>query len=309
MAAEEAEPRQRVPQAPGRAAETPPLLLRVIFGAISRMLQRLGARRFGLADLIGLCIAVSQPARLRATAQRHRRADPSLSYAASMGRARRSFVEYARTNLDFLWAHDLDHATARLLSDVHDIQRVFDARDRYGAGILVLAHHGSWDTAATIALAYGVPLATVMRPFGAGTINQLAVWSREERGLEVHLVNRRAAHGLVDAIHRGRFPAILIDIPEAGRTAEAHFRGGPVRMSTGPAWLARRTGVPIIPVVCYRAAHVQGGGYAVHVDEPLLPESGEDDAAVTQRVAARLDALIRLAPAQWYPFNPVYTDE
>jgi hypothetical protein len=30
---------------------------------------------------------------------------------------------------------------------------------------------------------------------------------------------------------------------------------------------------------------------------------------MTQALAERLDALIALAPDQWYPFNPLWTDE
>jgi KDO2-lipid IV(A) lauroyltransferase len=118
------------------------------------------------------------------------------------------------------------------------------------------------------------------------------------------LVSSRAARGLVRAVRRGRFAAILSDIPERGETAVVTFCGGPVLFSTAAAWLARVAAVPVMPVECLRV----GGRYRLVVHPPVPVEPGESDADVMQRVAAVLEVAIRRAPEWWYPFGVVYED-
>jgi KDO2-lipid IV(A) lauroyltransferase len=263
--------------------------------------QALGWRRFLAPDAVAAIACLTRPRRVAACAARHRRADPSLSEAAARARARASYREYYRTCVDLVWAHDLKLETVYRLHPIDGWENIERAQKEHGAGIFCLAHFGNWDMAATMALSHGLALTTVMREFSPPSVNRLILWARERRGLEVFTPGK-AARGLLHALRRGRFLAILVDIPEGGPTIEVRFRGGPVRFSTGPAAMALHSGCPLLPVAAYRAGH----RYRIVVEPPVPTGT---IAEMTQAVADRLDALMALAPEQWYPFNRVWTDE
>ncbi|MGP8160789.1 MAG: lysophospholipid acyltransferase family protein [Candidatus Dormibacteria bacterium] len=284
------------------ASQSPPSApLRLFWSGMSRTAQALGWRRFLAPDAVAAVACLTRPRRVAACAARHRRADPSLTATGARVRARASYREYFRTCVDLAWAHDLEVEAVRRLHPIDGFENIDRARQEHGAGIFCLAHFGNWDMAATMALSHGLAVTTVMREFRPASLNRLIVWARERRGLEVFTPGR-AARGLLHALRRGRFLALLADIPEGGPTVEVRFRGGPVLFSTGPAAMALRSGCPLLPCACYR----DGRHYRILVEPPIptgtIPE-------MTQALAERLDALIALAPDQWYPFNPLWTDE
>ena len=171
---------------------------------------------------------------------------PALGASAARVRARASYREYYRTCLDMVWAHGLEMETVHRLHPIDGYDNIDRARQEHGAGIFCLAHFGNWDMAATMALSHGLALTTVMREFRPIAFNRVIVWARERRGLEVFTPGR-AARGLLHALRRGRFLALLADIPEGGSTVEVRFRGGPVLFSTGPAAMALHSGCPLLP--------------------------------------------------------------
>src|ERR1019366_3200487 len=124
-------------------------------------------------------------------------------------------------------------------------------------------------------------------------LNQVIVWARERRGLEVFPPGR-AARGLLQALRRGRFLALLADIPEGGPTVEVRFRGGPVLFSTGPAAMALHNGCPPLPAICYRVARP----YRILIDPPVPTGSVAEK---TQILPDRLDALMARSPGPWDP--------
>jgi len=273
-----------------------------VWTGLSRLSQTLGTRRFLFPDAASTIVCLTRPGRVDACAARHRRADPSLSAAAARERARASYREYFRTCMDLVWAHDLDPALVRRRHPIDGLENIQQAQREHGAGLLCLAHFGNWDMAATMALSRGLAFTTVMREFHPEVLNQTVVWARECRGLEV-FTPEHAARGLLSALRRGRLVGLLVDLPEGGPTIEVRFRRGPVLFSAAPAILARRSGCPILPCVCFR----EGDHYQIIVDR-AIPANGSVQ-ALSQELADRLDALIAWAPDQWYPFNQVWTDE
>jgi len=282
--------------------KAPSLPLRAGLWTASRALRLMGKARYLLADALGMCVCAFSPKGRRRTAANHRRLDPRLDDRGSRRLARASYREFMRTSFDFVWEYAMSPKTLKPRHfRVDGLDNVWASRDSHGGGIFALAHFGSWDVAAALALASDIPLVTVMRAIGTDLVTQIAVWARRHQNMEV-LITGNAARGLVDAVRRGRFAAILCDLPERGATVEVDFCGGPVKFSTAPAWLARTTGVPIMPVDCVRV----GGRYVMTVHEPVSTGEEDDDAVVMQRVAAVLEEPIRRSPAQWYPFGNVY---
>jgi KDO2-lipid IV(A) lauroyltransferase len=184
------------------------------------------------------------------------------------------------------------------------MEHVLAAREAGRGGVITLSHYGNWDMAANAAIAMGTPLTTVMAPLGPEGFTDLVLWARQRNQLEVY-TPRNAARGLLRALQRNRCVGILCDIPGAGPTVEVDYCGGPVPFSAVPAWLAKRTGAPLMPADCTRRRH---GRYEIVIHPPVPVEPGDSETAVMQRLARVLERAVLDRPAQWYPFGPVYAD-
>lgn len=282
----------------------PPRLVRFAFEATARLLRRLGPGRHLIGDIAGTLAYASQPPAKRVLAATlHSRAAGGLAMSEARRRARASYRYYARTIVDGLWIHAVGLTEMFDHGSIEGAENLDDARDAGRGGILVLVHFGSWDIAASLALAAGHPVTTVMAPVGAAWTTQLLAWSRRVKQMELFSPST-AARGLIRALRRGRIVALLVDIPEGGPTTTVQFCRGPVAFSTGPASLARLTGAPLLPAECWWT----GTGYRVRIHSPYRPAADEDDHAVTQRLATILERKIHAYPEQWYPFNEIYED-
>jgi KDO2-lipid IV(A) lauroyltransferase len=279
--------------------------MEIAFEATARSLRAVGRGRYAVADLAGaITYALQPPRKRRLCAHLHSRAAGGLPASEARRRARASYRNYARMIIDTIWIHAISLDEMFEHGHITGVENLHSTRDAGRGGILVLAHFGSWDIAASMALAAGHPVTTVMAPVGTPSITALVAWSRRAKQMDLY-APAAAARGLLRALRRGRWVAILIDIPEGGPTTEVRFCNGPVRFSTGPASLARLTGAPLVPISCWRT----GAGYHVDVRAPFHPASEDDEQAVTQTIATILEPDVLRLPEQWYPFNQIYTDE
>jgi lauroyl/myristoyl acyltransferase len=264
-------------------------------------LRALGPGRYALGDLIGTCIYAASTSSRRRCAANHRRLDPTLDEGDARRRALASYRNYARTSVDFVWQYGVPaHAMHRHFR-AYGLEHAQAALDEHGGAVFALAHFGSWDVAAGCGLASGLRVTAVMAPVGPDVVTRIAAWARRRQDLEV-LVSSHAARGLIRAVRRGRFAAILSDLPERGDTVTVDFCGGRVAFSTAAAWLARVAKVPVMPVDCWR----HKGKYRLVVHPPVAVEPGDTDTKVTQRIATGLEAAIRANPEWWYPFGEIY---
>lgn len=287
------------------AIGTPPRAVTVAFELAARALRCMGRGRYVLADLAGvLTYALQPPAKRRLCAELHSRAAGGLRASEARRRARASYRSYARMIVDTIWIHSISLSEMFLHGSIDGVENLDGARDSGKGGILVLVHFGSWDTAASFALAAGHPISTVMAPVGPAWVTDLLAWSRRAKQMELFTPSA-AARGLLRALRRGRIIALLVDIPEGGPTVTVDFCNGPVAFSTGPAFLSRLTGAPILAAECWRTP---AAGYLVRVHAPYHPGEDEDDRAVIQRLATKLEGSIHRMPEQWYPFNEIYED-
>ena len=280
------------------------MLLRFGLWLASRALRILGPARYVFADVLGMATYMfAPPSRRRRTAENFRRLFPEISERQSRRLARRSFRHFMRTSFDFVWTYAVPLSAMHRHYRAYGVGPAVQAIEERGGGVFALAHFGSWDVAASCAITSGLHLSTVMSPLGPDLVTRIAVWARRHQDMEV-LITGNAARGLVRAVRRGRFACILCDIPEAGATVDVEFLGGKTAFTTGPAWIARHTGVPIFPVECWRYQ----GMYRLVVHPPVAINDGDSDAVIMQRVARRLEVTIRRDPTWWYPFGTVYSD-
>ena len=280
----------------------PPAALKAGLQGAAVLVRCLGRARYGLADALAMVGWLVSGARRRNAVRNHRRLDPSISRREAQRRARASFREFARSGVDFVWGCGMGVGAVRRHSSwLPSPDRPRELAEADTGGIFALTHFGNWDMAANIAFAGGLKLTTVMATTGPRAITDLVIWARRANQLEVYEAEH-AALGLVRAIRRNRFVAILADIPEGGPTVVVDYCGGRVPFSSVPAWLALRTRAPLIPTACWR----ENGAYVLHAMEALTVSPDDDERSLMQRVAAAIEPVVRAHPEQWYPFRAVY---
>jgi lauroyl/myristoyl acyltransferase len=273
--------------------------VRLILG--SRLARLLGPWRYVVADVAGRREFRHDRERRRRTILNHLRRDPASGISVARERARASFIEYVRTKADFLRLAVLSVEELRSEVTLEGEEHLEAARS--GAAIIAMCHHGSWDVAASMTGALGLRVTAVMAAVGSPTMTRFVTESRARYGLELH-PPRDSARAMLRALRAGRCVGVMCDIPEEGPTVVVDFCSGPVRFTAVAARLARRTGAAIIPVDCWR----EDRRYRLHIRPPLHVEEGEDDIAVTQRLARGFEATIAALPEQWYPFHDVFAD-
>jgi phosphatidylinositol dimannoside acyltransferase len=282
----------------GRVPHPPPLLRLGLQGATAAV-RGLGGARYTLADGLGLAAVALLRRRVRAAAANHRRLAPEIDAREARRRARASFRGFARTGVDFLWANGMDEAEVLRVSEVRGGREECDLATAAGhGGILCLTHFGNWDMAANIAHAIGLRLTTVMAETGPRGITDLVIWARQRNHLEVFEA-AEAARGLVRALRCNRFVALLCDLPGGGPTVDVDYCGGRVAFSTVPAWLARRTGAPLLPTACWR----EGDRYVIQAFSLIQARREDDEGELMQGVATTIEPVVRRHPDQWYPFR------
>jgi lauroyl/myristoyl acyltransferase len=263
----------------------------------------MGPARYAMADALGMVGYAASPARRRNAQRNHRRLDPGISADEARRRARASFRAFARTGVDFVWACGMDAEVVRRHSTwLPSMQWPVELSRPGVEGIFALTHFGNWDMAANIAFSGGLRLTTVMASTGPRAITDLVVWARRANQMQVYEASN-AAMGLFRSFRRGRYAAILCDLPESGPTVTVDYCGGPVPFSSVPAWLALRAKVPLLPTACWRD---ERGLYLLHPLEPLQVGPEDDERSLMQRVASAIEPVVRAHPEQWYPFRDFY---
>ena len=120
-----------------------------------------------VADVAGtITYALQPPRKRRLCAHLHSRAAGGLPAREARRRARASYRNYARMIIDTIWIHAIRLDEMFEHGYIDGVENLHSTRDAGRGGILVLAHFGSWDIAASMALAAGHPVTTVMAPGG-----------------------------------------------------------------------------------------------------------------------------------------------
>lgn len=233
---------------------------------------------------------------------------------------------YARYWVEAFRAADLDPADLDARTTTAGFEHLDGALAGERGVVVLLAHHGSWDVAARWAETHGYHLAVVAEVVRPRRLFERFVALREAMGLEVVPLRRgwaRAtpAEGATgDAGVRAPAPAgsvfgrleevlaanhlvgLLSDRDLSGSAPVAPLFGEPAGVPRGPAALAARSGAPIVPITL-----LQRPGRRWHLQVlPAVDVTGLDVDAASARVAAAIEDIIRLAPAQWHCFSPVW---
>ena len=193
------------------------------------------------------------------------------------------------------------------IATIEGLEHLDQARkaSRTGGAIILTAHFGSFELFAAIMATRGVPISIVYRTANNPYLDRMIRSWREAHGIE--LIRRGvAARAVLRSLGRGR--CVVMPLDQDTRLAEGvfvPFFGRPACTRDGPARIAMRLGVPVVPAFMFRV-----GAGALHqirflpplALEPEGPDRRATDAAVLEnvrRMSAAIEAAVREAPTQW----------
>jgi phosphatidylinositol dimannoside acyltransferase len=225
--------------------------------------------------------------------------------AAELDRTvRDAFRSYARYWAEAFRAADISAADIDARTTTEGFEHL-DAALNEGQGVVVLlAHHGSWDSAARWAETHDYHLAVVAEVVRPRALFRKFVALREGVGMEVVPLQRGTTMvgRLAEVAKANHLVGLLTDRDLTGKAPVVEFFGEAARIPLGPVIVSQRTGAAIIPITMIQRPGRRWLLKAlpkVDVAELPLPQA-------SQRVATALEQLIRTAPEQWHAFQPVW---
>ncbi len=178
-----------------------------------------------------------------------------------------------------------------------------DAARRQGGVLVLTVHVGHWELGGAALRALGVPLAAVALRHRDAGVNALFDAQRRRWGLEVIPVDDHTSARCVRALRSGTAVGVLGDVAFGGESALVRVFGRQVRLPRGPAVLAVRAGVPVLPAVLLREAPFKFRLVCEPLLYPARPGRGAV-AALVEACAQAVERLIRRAPEQWLLMRP-----
>jgi len=108
------------------------------------------------------------------------------------------------------------------------------------------------------------------------------------------------------ALKRGRLVCLLCDRDLQGNGVAVDFFGERTTLPAGPALMALRAGVPIIPTAVPWRGDVRHGWCRPALDTARRSGASlrEDVARITQEIANEFEVMIGETPEQWHLLNP-----
>lgn len=216
--------------------------------------------------------------------------------------AKEMFASYGRYWAETFWVRPSRIGQLGSSMEVEGLEHLRAGQERGRGIVAVLPHMGNWEAAAVLALDLRLPLVAVAERLPNPHITRWFTRQRAMFGIDIVLTGSgTVTRSLISALEGGKAVALLSDRDLTGRGVAVDFFGERTTLPAGPASLARRTDAVLLPVGIYFR---DGPGHRAVIGEPIELSEGESLTEITQRMAGKLEELIRIDPAQWHLVQP-----
>ena len=217
--------------------------------------------------------------------------------------ARRAFRNYSKYLADMMRIGSLTERDAQRLVSLENVHLLDEARTVGTGVVLCTAHVGGMDLLGPGLKVVGESLHVVADDTSYGRLYDHLAAARARQN--IFLIGWRNLRGLFRALRDGQAIVLFCDGGYRRGDVPVEFCGEATTFPIGPATLAAKTGVALLPVACQRTRDERFLGRGL----PLVTCDSTEPAEIhraTQAVADALGAVIGEDPGQWYMFRPVW---
>lgn len=234
-----------------------------------------------------------------------RLAFPDKSEADRGAILRRAYRNVCRSAAESAHLMNLDPESVRRYVRIDDRERWEQAVNRPGGAVIVTAHFGSWELFAYAQGLFGRPVTIVHKAFPNPLVDYAVNHIRGRAGTR-HLRKKRAAREALRALRDGALLVTPVDQNQKRHEGVfVNLFGVPACTTPGPARLAMRTGVPIVPAFLVREGESDQHRLIVLPDIEIASTGNReaDIIATTQRCSDVIEQVLRQHPEQWIWFH------
>lgn len=215
--------------------------------------------------------------------------------------ARRTFQQFGKYLVEFFTFSRLTPEQIRRLVAVEH-REYLDQAVALGRGVIVVtAHLGNWEMGGAALAGLGYPLNVVTLQQTSAKLNEFFQHHRRRRGMAVIPLGH-AVPQLVRALRRKECVALLADRDYSARTDFVPLFGAAACLPRGPAWLARKTGAPILPGFMLRK---HDDSFELRFYPPIVATGLSTD-RLQRAIGAALEEAVTRDPNQWFMFERVW---
>lgn len=169
--------------------------------------------------------------------------------------------------------------------------------------ILTSGHMGNWEYAGSALRLHGLSITAAAKPMHNPWSERFIREARERFGMKI-VSTRGSMAPLVRTLRSGGMVGLMADQDARSGGVFVDFFGRKASTAMGPAWLAWRLGVSILPVYGFR---LPDGRLRYEAGEEITPQpDAPESEEVLRMTAAHVKALeeaIRLDPTQYFWFH------
>lgn len=219
--------------------------------------------------------------------------------------SRMVFVNFARYLVDFFRTAKIDLKYIEKYVRIEGKENLDNALNLDRGVLLVSGHLGNWELGAIVLSMLNYKINIVAWTHKNRLINDFFLQQRQGKGLTI--IPLTGVRKVFSALKNNENVAFLGDIdythPDKGITVK--FLGRDTVMPKGPAAISLKMDCPIVPVFMLRE---KGNKFRLVLEEPILYRASEnreyDLAALTEKIAKRIETYIVRYPAQWFMLTP-----
>lgn len=213
--------------------------------------------------------------------------------------ARRVFIHFATVAGDFVRMPIIIRKGINSLVTTSGMEHL-DQAFANGRGLLMITcHFGNWELMGAWLAENGYRMSVVGTTLFDPRLDQILVEARDNAGY-TNIARGKGTRDILRTLKKGDAVGMLIDQDTKADGVFVNFFGRPAHTPSGPAVLARRLDVPIIPIFMYLKDDL-----TYHIEcLPALELVKSDNEAYdiqtnTQKCSDAYEAMIRRFPEQW----------
>lgn len=256
------------------------------------------ALRFGY--YLGIIAFYFIPIRRKVALRNLRSVFPQKSSKELRQIAKRTYCNFGMTIAEYMmqprWTLEL---VASQLEFVN--KHIFAQARQAGRGALCLSgHFGNWELMGSGIEALGYPISGIVKPQKNTRVDQLLNANRQAARLRIIPLGM-AVRGVLKALHRNEFVAILADQDAHDEGIFVNFLGRPSSTAPGPAVFALKSGAQIIFGAVVRQRNGKHKAFIEKIERPGSDDlSPENIRAITQAYARTLEKYVLKYPDHWF---------